>query len=115
MTTIYGIKNCNTMKKAMKWLDDHGVKYQFHDFKKSGLDEKLLKSWIKHVGWEALVNQRGTTWRKLAESDRDNLNEAKATRLMLDNLSLIKRPVLEYKNTVYIGYTDIEYAKIFAK
>ncbi|MBI3771223.1 MAG: ArsC family reductase [Gammaproteobacteria bacterium] len=113
MTTIYGIKNCDTMKKAMQWLDDHGVEYQFHDFKKSGVDEKLLKSWIKQVGWEPLVNQRGTTWRKLSEADRANLDEAKAIKVMLANNSLIKRPVLDVKGKLHIGFSDGEYSQFF--
>lgn len=114
MITIYGIKNCDTMKKAMHWLDEHDIEYQFHDFKKSGLDEKLLKSWIKQVGWESLVNQRGTTWRKLPGVDRTDLNEAKALTLMLANLSLIKRPVLELDGKLHVGFSDKDYAQLFA-
>ena len=114
MITIYGIKNCDTMKKAFKWLDDHGVEYEFHDFKKAGLDEKTLKAWVKQVGWETLVNRRGTTWRKLPESDREGIDEAKAIHLMLDNLSLIKRPVLNTGKTLHVGFKADEYSEIFA-
>lgn len=113
MTTIYGIKNCDTMKKAMQWLDEHGVDYQFHDFKKSGLDEKLLKSWIKQTGWQTLVNQRGTTWRKLSETDRADLDEPKAIKLMLANNSLIKRPVLEWNDKMHVGYNEADYQRLF--
>jgi len=114
MTTIYGIKNCDTMKKAVKWLNDHGIEHQFHDFKKAGLDEKQLKAWVKQVGWEVLVNRRGTTWRKLPEADREGVNEATAIRLMLNNLSLIKRPVLETDKTIHVGFKADEYVEIFA-
>ncbi len=114
MTTIYGIKNCDTMKKAIKWLAEHKVEYQFHDFKKAGLDEKQLKAWVKQVGWEALVNRRGTTWRKLPEVDREDINETKAIQLMLDNLSLIKRPVLDTGKNLHVGFKADEYANIFA-
>ena len=115
MTTLYGIKNCDTMKKAMQWLNDQGIDYQFHDFKKAGLDEETLKSWIKHVGWETLVNRRGTTWRKLPQHDRDTIDETKAIELMLANLSLIKRPVLETGDGTYVGFKADQYAKIFAR
>lgn len=113
MTTIYGIKNCDTMKKAMKWLNEHGIDYQFHDYKKSGLSEAQLKGWVKQVGWEPLVNTRGTTWRKLPESDRENLDEARAISLMLANLSLIKRPVLEHGNALTVGFSATDYEKQF--
>ena len=114
MVTIYGIKNCDTMKKAIKWLNDHSVDYQFHDFKKSGLDEKQLKAWVKQIGWEVLVNRRGTTWRKLPEAEREGIDEAKAIQLMLDNLSLIKRPILDTDKAIHVGFKADEYAQIFA-
>lgn len=113
MTTIYGIKNCDTMKKAMQWLDGHGIACQFHDYKKAGLAEQQLRSWVNQIGWEILVNTRGTTWRKLPESDRENLDEAKAIALMLANLSLIKRPVLEHNGTLHAGFSASEYESLF--
>ncbi len=113
MTTIYGIKNCDTMKKAMQWLDDHDVEYRFHDYKKTGLTEQQLMSWIKQVGWEPLINSRGTTWRKLPETERKGLNETKAIALMRGNLSLIKRPVLEHNNTLHVGFNPAEYEHLF--
>ncbi len=114
MNTIYGIKNCDTMKKAIKWLTEHGIEYQFHDFKKLGLEEKQLKAWVKQIGWETLVNRRGTTWRKLPESNREEIDESKAIQLMLDNLSLIKRPVLVTDKTIHVGFKADDYAKLFA-
>lgn len=113
MTTIYGIKNCDTIKKAIKWLNDNGIEYEFHDYKKMGLDEKQLKQWIKAVGWEILVNRRGTTWRKLPESTREGINKSKAIKLMLDNLSLIKRPVLVIDSAIHVGFSETEYEKLF--
>lgn len=113
MTTIYGIKNCDTMKKAFKWLNDHGVDYEFHDYKKGGLDEKRLKAWIKQLGWEALVNRRGLTWRKLPEMDREGVDEARAIRLMLASPSLIKRPVLDTGKVLRVGFKPEEYQALF--
>ncbi|MFC1749403.1 ArsC family reductase [Pseudomonadota bacterium] len=114
MTIIYGIKNCDTMKKAMKWLNDNGVEFEFHDFKKAALEEKQLKAWVKQVGWETLVNKRGLTWRKLPEADRDGIDEAKAIALMMDNLSLIKRPVLDTGNGLHVGFKPAEYEALFS-
>lgn len=102
------------MKKAIKWLNDNDVEFEFHDFKKAGLEEKRLKSWVKQVGWELLVNRRGTTWRKLPEAERDEIDENKAIQLMLDNLSLIKRPVLETDKSLHVGLKAEEYSQTFA-
>lgn len=113
MTTLYGIKNCDTMKKARQWLDERGIAYQFHDYKKFGLAEQQLRSWVRQTGWERLVNTRGTTWRKLPESERANLDEGKAVVLMLANLSLIKRPVLEHAGALHVGFSVAEYEQIF--
>ncbi len=112
MTTLYGIKNCDTMKKAMKWLDDHGIDYHFHDFKKAGLDEQTLKKWIARVGWEPLVNRRGTTWRKLPEEVRESIDETRAIELMLANTSLIKRPVLDTGETIQVGFKAEDYTAL---
>ncbi len=112
MITIYGIKNCDTMKKALKWLNERGVEYRLHDYKKAGLDEATLKAWVKQIGWEPLVNRRGTTWRKLPESDREQIDEDKAIELMLANLSLIKRPVLVTGNSLHVGFKPEQYDEI---
>jgi arsenate reductase (glutaredoxin) len=93
--TLYGIKNCDTMKKARAWLEANGVAYAFHDYKSAGIDRARLESWCKALGWDALVNRSGTTFRKLAEEDRRDLDEAKAIGLMLGQPSLIRRPVLD--------------------
>jgi Spx/MgsR family transcriptional regulator len=93
--TIYGIKNCDTMKKACAWLDKQSVDYAFHDYKVSGIDKKKLEDWAKKAGWEMLLNRAGTTFRKLPDHEKDNVTEKKAIALMLEQPSMIKRPVLE--------------------
>ncbi len=114
MVKLYGIPNCNTMKKARQWLEEHGIEYQFHNYKKDGLDPETLAVWLEKLGWEALVNRRGTTWRKLSEEDRAGLDTAKAKALMLANPSLIKRPVLEWKGEVVTGFDPQRYGILFA-
>jgi arsenate reductase len=93
--TIYGIKNCDTMKKARDWLDKAGVDYAFHDYKSAGIDRARLEGWAKKLGWETLLNRAGTTFRKLPDKDKDDLTEKKAIALMLAQPSMIKRPVLD--------------------
>lgn len=93
--TIYGIKNCDTMKKARGWLDSHGVEYAFHDYKTAGIDRKRLEGWAKKVGWETLLNRAGTTFRKLPDAEKEGIDAAKAIALMLAEPSMIKRPVLD--------------------
>jgi len=102
--TIYGIKNCDTMKKARAWLDAHRVAHSFHDYKAEGIDRKRLEGWVKSVGWETLLNRTGTTFRKLQENDKQGLTAAKAITLMLDQPSMIKRPVLELRDRLVIGF-----------
>jgi arsenate reductase len=93
--TIYGIKNCDTMKKARAWLDEHGVDYAFHDYKSAGIERDRLEKWAKKAGWETLLNKAGTTFKKLPDQDKEGLSEKKALALMLAQPSMIKRPVLE--------------------
>src|ERR1700749_1113795 len=93
--TIFGIKNCDTMKKARTWLDQHGVAYEFHDYKAAGIERARLEGWAREVGWETLLNRSGTTFRKLPEQERDGLSEKKAIALMMAQPSMIKRPVLD--------------------
>lgn len=114
MTTLYGIANCDTVRKARNWLTDHGVDYQFHDFRKDGLSTKQLKHWVEVVGWEALLNRRSQTWRKLPAKARDDLTAANAIKLMQAEPTLIKRPVLEMKSSVYIGFKETDYQNLFA-
>jgi arsenate reductase (glutaredoxin) len=110
MTTIYGIKNCDTMKKAFAWLDSRGIRYAFHDYKASGIDADQLTAWSKQVGWEVLLNTRGTTWRKLSAAQQENLSEARAIKLMIQNPSLIKRPVLDTGKGLLVGFDPGRYS-----
>jgi arsenate reductase len=113
MTTIYGIKNCDTMKKARTWLDTHKVAYSFHDYKISAIDKPTLEDWVKKVGWEVLLNRAGTTFKKLPDADKDGITEKKAVALMLAQPSMIKRPVLEAKSKLTVGFRPEEYKKLF--
>lgn len=112
MITLYGIPNCDTIKKARKWLKDNGKDYSFHDYKKQGVPEKELRSWVKQLGWETLLNKRGTTWRKLDEATKASVDEASAIQIMLDNPSIIKRPVLSSGKTLLVGFSADEYAQL---
>jgi Spx/MgsR family transcriptional regulator len=111
-TVIHGIRNCDTMKKARAWLEAHGVPHEFHDYKVSGIPAGKLASWVKQVGWDALLNRAGTTFRKLPDSARANLTEAKAVRLMLEQPSMIRRPVLERGGQLIVGFRPEEYAAL---
>src|ERR1700761_6544741 len=102
--TIYGIKNCDTMKKARAWLDTHGVAYSFHDYKAAGIDADTLQAWARDVGWETLLNRSGTTFRKLPEADKSALTEARALALMQAQPSMIKRPVLDTDGRLTVGF-----------
>jgi arsenate reductase len=113
MLKIYGIKSCNTMKKARAWLEDRGVEHVFHDYKSAGVPEERLRGWVEELGWEALVNTRGTTWRRLPEEDKADLDAEKAVRLMLANPSLIKRPVLDLGDRRVVGFSEDQYADLF--
>src|SRR5215471_18008445 len=109
--TIYGIKNCDTMKKARAWLDDHGVAYAFHDYKTQGIDRARLEAWAGIAGWETLLNRAGTTFRRLPEADKEGITEKKAIALMLAQPSLIKRPVLEAGRELLVGFKPDIYRK----
>ncbi len=115
MITIYGIKACDTMVKAGRWLDEHGVAYQFHDYKALGVTSALLETWADQVGWEILLNRSGTTFRKLPEVDRKDLTRAKAIGLMLAQPSMIKRPVLVHEGKLVVGFKPDIYASVFPK
>jgi arsenate reductase len=108
--TIYGIRNCDTMKKARAWLEAHGVDYRFHDYRTAGIDKDRLESWCRVVGWEALLNRAGTAFRKLPEADRQALDARKASALMLAQPSLIKRPVLDMGGRLLVGFKPELYA-----
>ena len=111
---LYGIRNCDTVKKARAWLDQARVGYIFHDYKVEGVDPVRLAGWAQAVGWETLLNRAGTTFRKLDEADRDDLDEGKALRLMVAHPSLIKRPVVEHPGDLLVGFSQDRYAAAFA-
>jgi arsenate reductase len=109
---LYGIPNCDTMKKARTWLEAQRVDHEFHDYKKSGIERAKLESWVREAGWELLLNRAGTTFRKLPDAAKANLTEAKAVKLMLEQPSMIKRPVLERGRTLLVGFSPEKYAAL---
>jgi Spx/MgsR family transcriptional regulator len=111
--TIYGIKNCDTMKKARAWLEGHGITYAFHDYKAQGIARDRLAAWVKALGWEVLLNRAGTTFRKLPDEDQDGITEAKAIALMLAQPSMIKRPVLDIDGRLLVGFKPEQYTAAF--
>ena len=112
-TILYGIPNCDTMKKARAWLAEHGVEYVFHDYKKAGIDRATLETWIEQVGWELLLNRRGMMWRKVPQDVKDQIDQASAIGLMLETPSIIKRPVLLHNDKISVGFKPDDYAAIF--
>ena len=113
-TVIYGIANCDTMKKARAWLGDHQIACEFHDYRKNGLDAELLQTMENELGWENMLNRRGTTWRKLPEEVREQIDRASALQVMLDNPAIVKRPILAHDNHYHVGFNDSQYREIFA-
>jgi arsenate reductase (glutaredoxin) len=111
-TTMYGIRNCDTVKKARSWLAERDVAYEFHDYKTDGIDRARLARWCEKLGWEVLLNRAGTTYRKLSDSDKRGLDARKAIALMLDQPSLIKRPVLEQGSAVLVGFKPEVYERV---
>lgn len=113
-TTLYGIKACDTMKKARAWLDERGVAYAFHDYKTAGIERAKLEGWARQVGWEVLLNRSGTTFRALPDDKKQGLGEAKAVELMAAQPSMIKRPVVETGGGLIVGFKPERYAQAFA-
>lgn len=111
--TLYGIKNCDTMKKARGWLDAAAVAYQFHDFKAQGIDAALLRGWVDQAGWETVLNRAGTTFRGLPDADKQGLDAVKAVALMVTNPSMIKRPVLVDGTRLLVGFKPDAYSAFF--
>lgn len=113
---LYGIKNCDTIKKAKKWLEEQQIAYQFHDYRADGLDAELLRSFIEQLGWESLLNTRSTTWRKLNESVRQSINNAdSAAELMLAQPAIIKRPLLAHNHRMLLGFNPDQYTQFLAE
>ena len=112
MLNLYGIKNCDTVKKARRWLEDHGIYYQFHDFRQDGLDKKLLSSWVDLLGWESVVNKRSTTWRNLTDKEKEISTSTQAVRLLAANPTLIKRPVVQNGKVLLVGFKESEFKNL---
>ncbi len=112
LITLYGIKNCDTMKKAMQWLDKNGIEYSFHNYKKQGVDQAALEAAIAQHGWDTVINKRGTTWRQLPENVKSSMNAEKAVTAAIENPSLIKRPLLMIGAQTYIGFNEAQYKDI---
>jgi arsenate reductase len=113
MIKLYGITNCDTVKKARKWLDNNGIEYEFVDFRKTPLSTAQLKNWAAAIDWQTLLNKRSRTWRELPDSQKDPLNKTKALTLMQEIPTLIKRPVLEKDGEILVGFQDSEYQSLF--
>lgn len=112
MITVYGIPNCDMIKKTKNWLDDHNINYQFHDYKKSGISKEKLTAWSAKAGWEILLNKKSTTWRSLSTKEQQQTNnETAAIKIMMENNSIIKRPVIEAGNVILVGFNETEFIK----
>ena len=111
MLEIYGIKNCDTMKKTFRWLDDHNIEYIFYDYKKEALEAVTAKAWIEKLGWESVINKRGTTWRKLDEETKNTMNNETAVQAIINHPSMIKRPLIVLNNNVFLGFNADDYAE----
>ncbi|HGG60042.1 MAG TPA: ArsC family reductase [Gammaproteobacteria bacterium] len=114
MITLYGIPNCDTIRKARRWLDERGVDYRFHDFRKDGLERDQLQAWVDELGWETLLNKRGLMWRRLPEEKKADLDEKRAVALLLEEPAMIKRPVLDLGDRRVVGFSPEDYAALFA-
>ena len=113
MTTLYGIKNCDTIKKARKWLAENGIEYKFHDVRSDGIDLASIENWVDQAGWETVLNRRGTTWRKLDSSVQESTSRENVSALLLEHPAMIKRPVLDKDGTITIGFKAENYQLMF--
>ena len=109
---LYGISNCDTVRKARKWLSERNVDHQYHDFRKDGLDQQTVKNWLDSVGMDVLLNKRGTTWRKLPEEEKTDLSDQRLIQLLVDNPTLIKRPVLITDQQILVGFKEADYLSL---
>jgi Spx/MgsR family transcriptional regulator len=113
MVKMYGIPNCDTIKKARQWLSENNIDYEFHDYKKQGVDESLLNDWVDQLGWESLLNKRSTTWRQLDQALKANIDEHQAIKIMLAHPSIIKRPLLDDGRRLHLGFKAGQYEELF--
>ncbi len=114
MITLFGIPNCDTIKKARRWLENTGIEYRFHDYRKDGLQKDMLKQWADELGWEALLNRRGTTWRKLPEQEKSAIDAERAITLMLEQPAMIKRPLLDTGSQKLLGFCEEQYSNLLS-
>ncbi|WP_375751035.1 ArsC family reductase [Vibrio sp. HN007] len=112
---MYGIPNCDTIKKAKKWLQDAEIDFEFHDYRKQGVDQAMVKAFCEQLGWEQVLNKRGTTYRQLTQEQKDTLNEENAIALLVESPAMIKRPILSVNDSLYIGFKADQYASVFGK
>jgi Spx/MgsR family transcriptional regulator len=112
--TLYGIKNCDTVRKARRWLSDQHIAFNFHDFRSDGLDIELLNQWIDELGWEVLLNKRSTTWRNVPQEIKKTIDQSSATTIMLENPTVIKRPILDIESKRIVGFSDATYRPILS-
>ncbi len=112
--TMFGIPNCDTIKKAKKWLDAENISYDFHDYRKQGIDQSMVEDFCQALGWENVLNKRGTTYRQLTQEQKDSLNETTAVALLVEQPAMIKRPILRVENQLYIGFKAEQYSNIFS-
>ena len=115
LITLYGIKNCDTVKKARRWLDDHSIEHQFHDFREQGIDATELDRWLADLGWETLVNRRSTSWKQLDPALRERMDQAAAKLAILEHPTLIKRPLLDTGHEYHVGFSEQKFRDIFSK
>ncbi|WJW76557.1 ArsC family reductase [Thiohalobacter sp. IOR34] len=115
MTTLYGISNCDSVRKARRWLEDQGIAHRFHDLRRDGLDEERLRGWASQVGWETLLNRRSSSWRQLPAADREHLDGDHALALMLAQPTLIKRPVIEHDGRIEVGFSESRLQVLFSQ
>ncbi|MEE4190971.1 MAG: ArsC family reductase [Halieaceae bacterium] len=115
MITLYGIPNCDTVRKARRWLDGHSIDYQFHDFREQGLDEDTVSTWLDELGWETVVNRRSTTWKQLDPATRESMDRATALRCILEHPTLVKRPVLDTGHDRHLGFSETQYQELFTQ
>ena len=111
---LYGISNCDTIRKAKTWLAGNSIEFTFHDFRKQGLDRQLLQTMIGALGWQAMLNRRGTTWRSLPDEVKEHIDQLSATDVMMENPAIIKRPILANKQQFHLGFSDQQYQELFA-
>ena len=112
--TLYGISSCDTIRKAKAWLENRHIEFEFHDYRKQGLDRQQLQSMVSALGWETMLNRRGTTWRNLTDTVKDQIDHDSAIRVMLDNPAIIKRPILATDNQLHVGFSTRQYEEIFS-